>query len=85
MWSFLLLFSFFFGEVFQRSYCYDQDVAYYAHSALAVGSSVLYQSLGPCVQEVWESCLGLPRSGPHLVSMCPARHPFNGAETQRRL
>lgn len=60
----------------QRSHCYDQDVAYYAHSALAVVSSVLYQSLGPCVQEVRESCLGLPQSGLHLVSMCPAKQPL---------
>uniref|UniRef100_A0A8C4HA95 Actin-related protein 3 n=1 Tax=Dicentrarchus labrax TaxID=13489 RepID=A0A8C4HA95_DICLA len=42
--------SFFLYKVeFKRSHCYDQDVAYYAHSALAVVSSVLYQSLGPCV------------------------------------
>lgn len=62
---------FFLQSQIQRSHCYDQDVAGYAHSALAVVGSVLYQSPGLCVQEVWEPCLGLPQSGLHLVSMCP--------------
>lgn len=35
-----------------KSYCFDQDVAYYAHRALAACNSVLYQSLGLRVQEV---------------------------------
>lgn len=37
----------------------------------AAVSSVLYQSPGLCVQEVWEPCLGLPQSGLRVVSMCP--------------
>lgn len=45
-------------------------MAYYAHSALAVISSVLYQSLGPCVQEVWESCLGLYPSQEYIWLAC---------------
>lgn len=37
----------------------------------AAVSSVLCQSPGLCVQEVWEPCLGLPQSGLRVVSMCP--------------